>query len=258
MGTPPIEELRRIFSEAHEAWPEIALELDTFVARLEDAGSEALAHAHDLYLACACSDGNAAALARFERDYLDAADEAIARIDAAPEFVSEVKQLLSARLLVGPTAKIREYRGSGGLVGWVRTAAVRTALNLQRSYKRVDAGADAAREPGRDPEVALIKAHHQADISAALQRAVERLEPADRQLLRFYYVESLTLARIAVLQDIGVSIVFRQLTAATKALLAAVKTDLAERLGLSPESLESLLRDVQQGMTASLTQLLTG
>jgi RNA polymerase sigma-70 factor (ECF subfamily) len=174
-------EVRRLFDEARAAWPGVEVAFEMFAARLADEGASSggdderlRANARDLYLACACSTGDAAALVEFEQRYLAAVHDVVARIDRSLDFIAEVQQVLRERLLVGPGAKIREYRGSGALAGWVRTAAVRAALNLRRADKRY-ASAGAA-EPDLaemlDPEIAILKARYRSEVSGALERAL--------------------------------------------------------------------------------------
>src|SRR6185436_17482668 len=118
--------------------------------------------------------------------------------------------------------KIRDYRGGGALASWVRTAAVRTALNLRRRAKAdPETGASSASsapfEQLFDPEVALLRQRYMPEIDAALRQAIAALDPKERLLLHFYYVDGLTLAKIAGLERVGTSTVFRRLNAATQA-----------------------------------------
>jgi RNA polymerase sigma-70 factor (ECF subfamily) len=264
MNDPPRDgQLGQLFAEARAAWPGIDVPFDLFAARLERAGAAALtsegrAYASDLYLACACSDGNRAALGEFDRRYLGDVRAALARIDRSEDTTAEVLQQVRERLFVGADAKINEYRGSGPLAGWVRTVAVRTAFQLRRSAQVRDRHVRSVEPLASlfDAETAVFKQRHMGDVNAALRRALGELDAGDRLLLRLYYVEGLTLAKIGVIQQVGVSTVFRRLTAATQAVLARVKNELAEQLGLSAASLESLLRGAAREIDLSMSQML--
>src|SRR6185295_3180119 len=141
---------------------------------------------------------------------------------------------------------IREYRGGGALASWIRTAAVRTALNLRRRSKQETKRGDSLEpfEQLLDPAIALLRQRHMPEIDAALRRAIAALDPKERLLLHFYYVDGLTLAKIAGLERVGTSTVFRRLNAATQTVLAAMKDELALKLQLSTQSLDSLIRHV--------------
>ena len=252
-----IDEVRQAFEQARAAWPEIHVAFDAFAARAVGAGR---AHLDDLYLACALSAADPVALAAFDEQFLSAVSDAVAKIDSSRDFIAEVQQILRERLLVGPNAKIHDYRAGGALAGWVRTAAVRTALNLQRATRRetpLSSPIERA-ESLLDPAIELLRQRHAAEIDAALRRAIGALEPRARLLLQFYYVDGLTLSQIAAVEHVGTSTVFRRLHAATQAVLATLKRDLAARFQLSSDSLDSLIRHVQDDIDLSISQVLSG
>lgn len=251
-----LAEIRQSYEAARTVWPTIDVALDTFAARLATGSA---AYASDLYLACACSDGDPTALAELDRIFLHSVPAAIARIDRSHDFTSEVQQILRERLLVGDDAKIREYRGGGPLASWIRTAAVRTALNLRRRSQQEHKRGSAleALEPILDdPEVVILRQRFMPEIDAALRHAIAALDAKERLLLHFYYVDGLTLAKIAALERIGTSTVFRRITAATQTVLGSVKQALSDKLQLSITSLDSLLRNVRDDIDLSLSQVL--
>lgn len=250
-----LAEIRQAYEDARAAWPGVEVAYETFAARLA-AGQRT--HASDLYLACGCGEGDATALAAFDPLFLRSVRDAVARIDRSHDFLSEVQQILRERLLVGPDAKIQEYRGGGALAAWLRTAAVRTALNLRRRTQH-EQKRDSAVEPFEqllDPDVAILRERYMPEIDAALRRAIAALEPKERLLLHFYYVDGLTLAKIAGLERVGTTTIFRRLNAATQSVLAGIKHDLSDKLQLSSPSLDSLLRHVRDDIDLSLSQVL--
>ncbi|HEY0193645.1 MAG TPA: sigma-70 family RNA polymerase sigma factor [Kofleriaceae bacterium] len=251
-----LAELHRSYDEARAAWPGVEVTFNVFAARLGSAGE--LRHASDLYLACACADADPLALAEFDRLFLRSVRDAVARIDRSHDFLSEVQQILRERLLVGGDAKIREYRGGGALASWIRTAAVRTALNLRRrSQQELKRGAAAASfDQILDPEVAMLRQRYMPEIDGALRRSIAALEPKERLLLHFYYVDGLTLSKIAGLERVGTSTIFRRLTAATQAVLSSLRHELSDKLQLGANSLDSLLRHVRDDIDLSLSQVL--
>jgi RNA polymerase sigma-70 factor (ECF subfamily) len=254
MDPTGLDELRQHFDAARAQWPDIVVDFESFAAR---AAGIASVEARDLYLACACGRGDERALAEFDRRYLAVAHGAIARIDAAPDFIAEVQQVLRERLFAAPDRKIDDYRGDGSLAGWVRTAAVRVALNLRRAANRKsEQSAVENLDTMLTPELAIIKEHCQSELQEALQRAVGRLEPHDRLMLRFYYVDGMTHAKIAAVQRVSPSTIFRRLAAITQTVLAEVTTDLTARLRLSTESVDSLIREAQEHLNISLHRLL--
>ena len=210
-GSSEIDEVRQAFERARATWPEIHVAFDAFSAR--SVGAER-AHLDDLYLACALSAGDPGALAAFDEQFLSAVGDAVAKIDSSRDFVAEIQQILRERLLVGPHAKIHDYRGGGALAGWVRTAAVRTALNLRRATRRETPLSTPVERIDSllDPAIELLRQRHAGDIDAALRRAIAALESRARLLLQFYYVDGLTLAQIGRLRHVHESTISRRLT----------------------------------------------
>lgn len=135
---------------------------------------------------------------------------------------------------------------------------MRTALNLRRR-SQLEAKRGATAEPFElllDPEIAMLRQRHMPEIDAALRRAIAALEPKERLLLHFYYVDGLTLSKIATLERVGTSTIFRRLNTATQSVLASVKAELSDKLQLSVASLDSLLRNVRDDIDLSLSQVL--
>lgn len=251
--SPESADIRASYEHARQAWPRLDVTFETFADRVHQAGTN---HASDLYLACACANGDSDALVEFDRLFVGWVREVVVRIDSSHDFLSEVQQILRERLLVGPTAKIRDYRGGGALASWVRTAAIRTALNLRRRLHRDNAPIAEPVEQLYEPETALLRQRYSAEIDGALRAAIGTLQARDRLLLQLYYVDGLTLAKIAALERVGTSTVFRRLASATQSVLATMKGSLEEKLALSSGSLDSLIRHVQDDIDLSLSQIM--
>src|SRR5437660_1544495 len=72
--------------------------------------------------------------------------------DRDPAFADEALQVVREHLLVakdGAPGRIAEYRGEGPLEGWLRVAAVRAALRLQRQRKPEQLAEAAEAEPAQ-------------------------------------------------------------------------------------------------------------
>jgi RNA polymerase sigma-70 factor (ECF subfamily) len=258
--------LAQLVAEARAAWPTLTVAPGDFVAHVAQALPEgdldellASLQAGDLYLACACAHGDAQAIAAFDAQFLSVVGEAVGRLDRSPEFAAEVRQSLRERLLVGPTAKIRSYAGTGALGGWVRMAAIRTGLNLLRHAKVQQATENLGADHFRgvlDPEMQFIKERYRRELESALALALSHLTPDERHLLRLYHLDGLNLSKIAALQKVGRTTVFRWLTAARQRVLDETKRELRELLRLSSDSLESLIRVAKSELDVGLADLL--
>src|SRR5260221_7125848 len=120
-----------LLAEGRAAWPKLRVPTRRFNRRalaLIQTAQGAKLHGADLYLACACAEGAAGALAEFEKEHLSQVPSYVARIGRDPTFVQEVCSRLRERLLVAQgkrPPRIAEYSGRGALSSWLRIAAVR-------------------------------------------------------------------------------------------------------------------------------------
>src|ERR1700722_16416899 len=127
--------------EARAAWPGVNVGEAEFTAYVEErrdsskvGGEHAAVRSGDLYLACACARGDAAALLAFERAFFGDIERSLKRRGGAglpPR--DEVEQLVRHRLFVaddGARPRIAEYSGRGDLRSWFRVTVSRMVLNL--------------------------------------------------------------------------------------------------------------------------------
>jgi RNA polymerase sigma-70 factor (ECF subfamily) len=258
------ELVERILAEGRAAWPAVVIEpaaLRESLAGRELGDPERLSAA-ELYLAVACARGDAAALAAFDQRYLSQVPRFVSRIDSAPSFADELKQTVRALLFVGAglgeAPKILTYSGRGPLEGWVRVVTIHAALKLKKDDGRLVPGAEPAEHepsPGADPEIGYLKAHYRQEFEQALERGVKALAVEERNTLRLYFLDGLSVVQIGAIQQVHASTVSRRLATARKALLVEVQKALREQLKVSPSELESVLRLLQSQMDVSLRSM---
>jgi RNA polymerase sigma-70 factor (ECF subfamily) len=222
--------------------------------------SDASAHAADMRLAHDCARGDARAIARFEREFLSEVPHFIARISRDPAFVDEVLQRLRERLLVArarQAARIADYRGRGPLGGWLRVAAVRTALDLKRERVDVASPADVQAIP-RDAELDLARLRDGKAFRDAVTEALSSLAAEERTVLRLRYVDGLTVERIGVIYGVHAATIVRRLAASRERVVARVRDRLFVLQKLRASDVASLAALVQSQLELSLTRLLGG
>jgi len=102
--------LAEALARARQAWPRLVLDADAFLAwlapKLVDRAGSAGLRIEALALAFACAQGDAAAIATFEREHGHDIDVALARLHVPGSAVADVRQRVLARLFAGPSAKI--------------------------------------------------------------------------------------------------------------------------------------------------------
>jgi len=254
---------RKICEAARAARPELTLDDGAFEAFLHarperlDSSPE---HAGDLALSFACANGDGAAIRALEAEYLSRVASTLPsrhRSDAA-----EVIQSLRDKLLVAsPTgpAKIGDFTGRGGLGGWLRVAAVRVALNIERSKKHevaLDENRALAERAAGDLEIDHLKRRYRLEFREAFTAALEALEARPRNLLRQHYLDGLTMEAIGAIYRVHRITVVRWMEQSREALAKETRRELSARLRVDRNELESILRLIESQMDMSLRAFL--
>ncbi|MGQ0508448.1 MAG: sigma-70 family RNA polymerase sigma factor [Myxococcaceae bacterium] len=217
-------------------------------------------HASDLLLAFAALRGHSAALTELDQRIVTATHAAVTQLRASPSFGEDVQQLLRQKLLLMPGAKLLDYAGRGPLTLWLRVAAMRVALNLidaEKPRAQVDHGALGtlrANAPG--PESVAEHRRFEPQFKAAMEEALAALSTRERNYLRLYFIEGLTVEAIARMEGANKSTVSRWLTRSKETLLEDVRKILETKLALAPQDLDSLLGDMQSQLDVSLVRIL--
>jgi RNA polymerase sigma-70 factor (ECF subfamily) len=254
------DEIDQAVARGRAAWPAVTVPAEALAAFLTDGAG--LAHAEDLYLACACARGDAAAIGAFEAQVLPRIAAPLRRIAITDDVVAEVRQRLREHLLVGDPPRIAEYRGRGPLTAWVRIVAVRMALQLMRraraDERRVEVLGHEPEPPRLDPALELLRARHQGTFRAAFTAALAELTPHQRNLLQLHLLEDLSLAEIATLHGVSKSSAARWLAQARASLDEGIRHRLRAELRLGEPELDSLIVALQSRLDLSVERLLAG
>lgn len=264
--------LRGVLARAREEHPDVVVPDSEYAAHLGrhlDQGADPLAalaalHAGDAYLACACARKDAAALAAFDRRFRTVVAEAVARmVDRDPDFVEDVRQALREKLFVGVRGsppKILDYSGAGPLDAWLRSAAVRTALNLREGKTREepmdDALADKLPESSDDPELQALKSRCRRELKGAFQAALAQLTAQEREVLRLNLVGGRSIDGIAEHFGTHRSTAARWLAQAKQRVTDLTREELAARLDWNKSELRSVARLVQSQLDLSIQRYL--
>ncbi|MEM6292794.1 MAG: sigma-70 family RNA polymerase sigma factor [Myxococcota bacterium] len=194
----------------------------------------------DLWLATALSSGDATAMSTFETALMPEVDRAILRFCSDAEARTELRQRVRIRLLVsrGPNlpARIRSYAGQGRLAAWVRTAAGRLAINVQKAA-RAHAPLDDLPETvlPQSPEIALLRSEDRVVFKELLKASFRILDDRDRTLLRLRYGQGMTATAIARAYGVHESTLSRRLAAARRCMAEAFEQRAAETYGTASD-----------------------
>lgn len=228
--------VRQIYLEGRLKWPSISLSaeaFDAYVARISEGkgvSSQMHLHAADLYLCCACAQGDAGAARLFQHEAYAVVHGAISRVYRDHDFVSETLQEFWKKLLVGPRARVLHYRGRGPLQAWLRVAAARLAIDRHRSERVVlgraaDLG-ECLAEQEFAPETSLTRARFQTPFRDALKLAVAALSNKERNLLRMHLLGRCTIDQIGRAYNVHRATAARWLEQAREHIVSHVRHDL--------------------------------
>ena len=197
-------------------------------------------HLEDLALAAACAAGCESAWEHFfatYRPYLRAAAAAILRCSAASAEACELGDSLFTDLYGLADGKgsdrslFRYFHGRSSLKTWLRAVLVQRHIDSLRAGRRFgelaeDEFTDAERKPSLGLQVQPADPHRELYVSLfirALQAALDRLQPIEKDRLRLYYAEEKTLAEIGRLLGEHESSVSRHLDRVRRDLRQSVE-----------------------------------
>lgn len=262
------ETLARLVGRARAAWPALTVEPDALVAHLAGrapasgaADYLATVNVEDLALAFACSRRDARAIHELEARYLTRVPQALAHLGGTVA-VDEILQGLRERFLVGANGqgKIADYSGRGSLAAWVRAAATRAGIDALREQKgRRRATSDeleALPAAVSDPEIDLLRARYAVEFQAALRAALESMPARDRNILRFSYLDGLSIDEIAAFYRVHRATAARWIGRARDALVEETRRLVISRVSIGDGELESLMRDLASQLEVSIRRLL--
>ena len=228
----------------------------TLIAALDELRAE------ELYLAYACVNGDAHALAEFEHHFMTPVGLGI---DGSTASADDVRQLLRERLYTdhdGSPPLLAKYGGRGRLRGWLRTVAVRLArrargVNNPASPTRAG-DSDIEEVPGQasDPELSMLKARYRTEFNAAFKSAINSLGDRDRTLLAMEVIDGLSHDQIAAAYRVHRTTVVRWLARAQETVLDLTREFLARELSVAPGEVDSIIRLVRTQLDITLPRYL--
>ncbi|WP_244239300.1 sigma-70 family RNA polymerase sigma factor [Corallococcus carmarthensis] len=267
--------LSRAWEDAQARWPAVSLPAARFVTHVAERLPQATPTTPiaplvsglslaELYLACACLQGNSAAHEAFERNYLARLPERLRSLRQPDAMIDEVRQRVGVKLLVanaGHAPAIADYTGRGGLLSWVVVIASRITNKL-RGQEKPSTGDDAEElfqalpAQGLDPELDVMKRRHHAAFRQAVREAAATLSAEDRHLLRLHFADRLSTYEMAPLFRVNQSTISRWLKRVQQQVYAETRKRLQEQLGLSTEDFQSFIAFVDSQLDLTLSQLL--
>jgi RNA polymerase sigma-70 factor, ECF subfamily len=255
---------------ARAAWPGVTIEDARFAGelarRLGDGATPArleAMRAADVYLAVACGDGDARAIAACLEVLAAEVAFAAPRTSATAAQIADVAAELRRVVFVDEperAAAVREYTGRGDLRSYLRVIAMRALIRAVTAGRR-EVPADGLLEklvPARDPELSVLRAQYREIVDAALRAALAALDERSRALLRYQLIEGWSVEQIGRAYDVHRTTAWRWVEAVRSELGDRIRSELAARLSLATDELDSIIQLVRSRVDVSLERVLGG
>jgi len=255
------------------AWPGIEVAPDRFARELArrlgalDSGDAVMAaiavvRSSDVYVAIAGSDGHAAAIARLHDIVAGELQQVAIKLRASSDQTTEIHAEVCRSLLddePSRPAALRGYAGREDLRGYVRVIATRALIRTINRGRRDVAIGDAALFdrvlPHDDPELGVLRSRYHETVDAALRAALARLDGRARALLRYQLLDGWSIDRVGRLYGVHRATAVRWLADARDVLGNTIRDELAMRLQIATDEIDSIVRLVQSRVDMSLDRL---
>ncbi len=253
-------ELAERLADARAAYPGVTLSDTDFAAHLRDKlaarGDGAALRINELFLACAASRRDEAAIAHVERETFGEVEAAYRRFSDLGLTLDDVKQRLREKLFLTDPPAIAGYAGAGVLRGWVRAAALHMLLNISQRERREEP-TDAALFDiviGAEPnaEAAYVKLTCRGEFEAAFALAMSQLDAREKSLLRHAFVDGRSVDAIGEIYGGHRSTAARWVATARARLVERTRADLMRRLGVSDTEAHSIIAAALSGVGSML------
>ena len=212
-------------------------------------------HAGDLWIAYGCVTKHAGALAEFELRFAPEIKKALAR-SFEHALAEDAELALRERLLLvaaDEAPRLASYAGRGALGSWLRAAAVRMAVDLMRSRRELPADPAALGDTAAiDPLLASLKERYRTEFRVAFATAAAQLTDRDRTLLRYRFVDDLSIDEIGVLYSVHRATVARWIASIRESLFELTRSALMSQLSIAEGDVDSVLRLIDSQLDISI------
>lgn len=208
-----------------------------------------------LALACACALNQSAAIAHLERTYFPKVKGALGTMNLGSAMEDELIGWLRFELFAregGPL--IATYSGKGDLGGFLRAIVVHEALKRAKKQRREVTPEGLAELPMPEIELAAMRGAYGKEFTLALEQSFRSLGLHERNLLRQYFLDGLSIDALAGLHGVHRATAARRVAAARTMLTDRVKQALVSSLQINESSVQQVI--TLSNLEESLSKLL--
>ena len=259
------------YADGAATWPTVALAepryLEHLARRVRERANEPAERvvrtmpAADLYLAAACGDGDDAAMTAFRDALVPTLRQALGKLGMPAPTIDETVQRVLVMVFVGEggAPQIAGYGGRGTLRSWLRSIGVRTGRRLMGVEHGGGGSGDdeLAVLPAavNDPELELLRARYRGLVREAFATAFGQLTERQRNVLRQYHIDGLTIDQLAALYNVNRATTARWVAGARLAVVTATRGALVQSYGVSVSEVDSIIRLVRSQLDVSIREL---
>jgi RNA polymerase sigma-70 factor (ECF subfamily) len=268
LDTEALEQtLRRICAAVREVWPQLEVDEQTFVAFLaqehdiRDLEAMDQERAADVFLARACGEGQSAALATFEGQYISRIPAMLSHMKLSASVLDEVMQVVRMKLLVGKESeppKIAGYAKRGKLDGLVQVVATRAAISMLRKTRPQPGEEELLKlpDPAHAPGLSYMKENYREAFGTCFEEAIGTLSSRDRNLLRLHLLDKVTLEQLATMYSVHRATVVRWIAKIREDLFSQTRERLSKQLKIGSREFESLMKLIESRLDLSVRRML--
>jgi len=261
-GLPSDDVLLELVRLGRQSWPTIALSDADFVAFLgrcvPASGIGPQLHAGDLWLVCGYGRGLPEAIEAVETRYMPRARNLLRRMGVSPTTLEDILQELREKLveMSAPEPDKAGYSGRGDLGGWLCIVAVHAANRRnERGEKEQTLESSEALllpAPDDDPEMAFLRREYRDELIAAFREALNSLSARDRNLLRYYFLDGLSIDKVGAIYGIHRVTASRWVNQVRETLCGRTREYLSQRVTLSESGFQRVLGLIESQIRVNL------
>lgn len=195
-----------------------------------------------LALVFACLQHDEQAIRLLEAEHLTRVRRALLKMDVDDGLADELMSWLRFELFAredGPL--LATYGGKGDLTGFLRAIAAHEALKRLKKRKREVTPDDVPDVPVPHVDLAVMKGAYGKEFTAALEEAFRSLDVSERNLLRQYFLDGLSIDALAQVLSVHRATAARRVNAARERLTTRVRTTLVKVLAMSESGVEEVI-----------------
>lgn len=269
IGDVQEEDLQRVLQHASVVWPGVVVDVGSWARFVAPHVSPSrplaellrVGHPDDVCLCVACLDDDSAALQILHQRYAAQWPALLSKLGMEPHQAADVLQAVWEKLLVrreGRPPGLTRFSGRGSLRSFLNVVVTHEGLNALRRAGRVldqvSAEDPAEYSSGMSPQWSVIKEQYRNEFTQVFNACMNGLDARHRELLRYHYVDGLTIDQMAPLYGVHRATVARWLVTIRARLHRGIQNGLMERLQIQPDEFDSLMRLIRSQLQVSIRE----